>query len=810
MPGTSRWAVVGGGMLGLTLAHRLARHGCDVTVLEGAPRLGGLAGAWSLDTVVWDRHYHVTLLSDSHLRALLAELGLEDTMEWRQTRAGVYSDGQLHSVSNTVELLRLPGLALVDKLRLGLTIFYGSKVRDWRRLERVPVERWLRRWSGNRTFERLWLPLLRAKLGESYRESCAAFMWATIQRLYAARRGGLKKEMFGYVPGGYARILERFAEVLAAEGVRLELGCRVSQIASTGGDVEVTVPDGGSMRFDHVVVTASPSVAARLIDGLCARERARLEALRYQGVVCASLLLERPLSPYYLTYITDETPLTAVVEMSAFVDRSQFAGRSLVYLPKYCPADDPLMNASDDEVEDLFLASLERMYPEFHRDDVACFRVSRVREVFAIPTLSYSQGVPGFDCTVPGVHVVNSSQIINGTLNVNETVQLAERAVRSLLEGVGTPVRPAPAPRPPPRPTPVDGPGGRVARKPLAGLSLDLDDVWSYMKTHGDPGWEDLPSYLDVVVPRALGFLRQRHLTITWFVVGQDAALERNRSLLASIAEAGHEIGNHSFLHEPWLHLYSREAIEEELARADTAIEEATGRRPDGFRGPGFSLSHDVLAVLGERGFRYDASTLPTYTGPLSGLFFSRTMREMDPEDRARRKGAYGSFRDGTRPLKPYRWRADGSSLLELPVTTMPILRTPIHMTYLLYMSQLSPRLARAYFGSALRLCRITGVAPSILLHSHDFAGSDDVEQLSHFPGMSLPSDVKVRRMAELLDQLSRSFQVVPMGRLADDVASSEGLRLIQPRFFHRGRNGRAGPGSAGGQRSALPVGGPP
>src|SRR5215471_10830042 len=131
--------------------------------------------------------------------------------------------------------------------------------------------------------------------------------------------------------------------------------------------------------------------------------------------------------------------------------------------------------------------------------------------------------------------------------------------------------------------------------KPIASLSLDLDNKWSYMKTHGDSKWESLPSYLDVLVPRVLKFLKAQNLTITFFIVGQDAALERNRELLASIAAAGHDIGNHSFRHEPWLHLYSEQQIETEFASAEEHIERATGQKPIGFRGPGFSLSQGVL-----------------------------------------------------------------------------------------------------------------------------------------------------------------------------------------------------------------------
>ena len=143
-----RWGVVGGGMLGLTLAHRLARQGRDVTVFEGADRLGGLASAWGLGPVTWDRHYHVTLFSDTALRGLLGELDLERELRWVRTRTGFYTGGRLYSMSNALEFLRFPPLGLVDKIRLAVTILHASRIRDWQSLERIPVADWLRRWSG--------------------------------------------------------------------------------------------------------------------------------------------------------------------------------------------------------------------------------------------------------------------------------------------------------------------------------------------------------------------------------------------------------------------------------------------------------------------------------------------------------------------------------------------------------------------------------------------------------------------------------------------------------------------------------------
>jgi peptidoglycan-N-acetylglucosamine deacetylase len=319
--------------------------------------------------------------------------------------------------------------------------------------------------------------------------------------------------------------------------------------------------------------------------------------------------------------------------------------------------------------------------------------------------------------------------------------------------------------------------------KPPASLSLDLDNQWSYMKTHGDAGWESFPSYLPLVIPRILAFLAERGLTISFFVVGQDAALECNRPALRALADAGHEIGNHSFHHQPWLHLYSESEIEDELARAERVIEEATGRRPRGFRGPGFSLSAATLRVLTRRGYHYDASTFPTFLGPLARAYYFLTAR-MSPEERRKRAALFGTLREGLRPNRPYRWALDGThdGMVEIPVTTLPVLRTPIHFSYIVYLGARSPALARAYFESAMRLCRATGTQPSLLLHSLDFLGREDVDALAFFPGMNLSARRKLELVGDAVDRLTRHFRVLPLEQHAREAGAAP-LRRVTPRF---------------------------
>jgi len=276
--------------------------------------------------------------------------------------------------------------------------------------------------------------------------------------------------------------------------------------------------------------------------------------------------------------------------------------------------------------------------------------------------------------------------------------------------------------------------------KPLASLSLDLDNLWAYQMTHGDEGWDAYDSYLDALVPTVLEVLADQRLHITFFVVGQDAALDRNEKQIRALAEAGHEIGNHSYRHQPWLHRYTPEEIDDELARAEAALEAVTGQHPIGFRGPGYSLSADV--------------------------------------QRAERSYLFGGFREGLRPVKPYEWQVGDDRLLEIPVTTMPLTRIPIHVSYVLYLAGPSPALAQQYFTNALRLCRVTGVEPSILLHPLDFLGADDVDALGFFPGMGMTGARKRAVVRSCLAELNRQFRVLSLRDHAAAIAVRDGLAV--------------------------------
>lgn len=424
-------AVIGGGVTGLTTAYYLLRAGARVTVIEAQPQLGGLSTYFDFGPFHWDKFYHCILTSDAPLLQLIKDLGLSPELHWTETKVGFFTEGKLHSMSTSADFLRFRPLSLWAKFRLGLGVLYASRIREGKPLEAFPVSDWLQKVFGRENYEKMWGPLLKCKLGSCREEASAAFIWATIFRLYSTRdkRAG-HKERLGYVGGGYHSVLTRLVEQIEAMGGRILLGTPIARLeASQQGGIDVVT--GSTIRhFDLAVSTVPSHVLTALAPSLDADFVHKLQAVKYLGMVCVALLLKRKVSPYYVTNLTDEDlPFTGIIEMTNLISLEETGGRHLLYLPKYTPPGDPLFEASDEEVWKMFWSHFQRVHPQVSELDVEAHFVFRERLVQPVPVIHYSDIVPQMQTSMDPLLLANTTQIVNSTLNNNEMVKIARRAV---------------------------------------------------------------------------------------------------------------------------------------------------------------------------------------------------------------------------------------------------------------------------------------------------------------------------------------------------------------------------------------------
>ncbi len=427
------FGIVGAGMLGLTLAYRLRKLGHLVTLIESSDTLGGQTSTWQLGDLVWDRHYHVISQEDTELLNLIDELGLKNKVRWSPTKTGFFARGKLYSLSNIVEFLRFPVINIFDKFRLGCTLIRASTLKDLKAYERETSITWLTRWSGKNTTEKMWAPLLQSKFGEQFSSLSAAFIISNIQRMFGARKGKGKQEVFGYVSGGYETILSALRQKLDLMGVNILLSSPVQSVEQHATNVTITLPSG-IQKFDRAILTTAAPQVPRLCPQLTPTEKKRLENVEYLGIVCASLLLDRPISNYYITNILDRwVPFTGIIEMSALVDKKEFKGSSLVYLPRYLPSASPAFSTPDEDFEERTLEVLEKMYPNFSRAQVLTMKVSRVKYILPVPTSHLQQNPLPVRTSLPGVFMMGTGHITDGVLTVNKIMVLAKTALADCL-----------------------------------------------------------------------------------------------------------------------------------------------------------------------------------------------------------------------------------------------------------------------------------------------------------------------------------------------------------------------------------------
>lgn len=409
--------------MGMVLAHRLALQGHKVAVFEHNKQLGGLNTYHDYGSFVWDRFYHAILPSDTYLINFLKEIGLGNELRWQSTLTGYYQDETFYSVSNPIEFLRFPPLSLLGKIRLAITLLYGSKINNWQRLEKILVEDWLIKLSGKRTYEKFWKPLLLAKLGDSYRRVSAVFIWSYIKRLFSARDTSLQKEQLGYIKGGYKTVFDRIESILLSSSNEVFTNTPVERVETcpTGG---LTLTYQGTERhFDKVIFTGPTNVLEQITSEDLATISGDSDRVEYLGTICLVLITRHRLVPYYVVNIADaRIPFTGIIGMTNLVSLQETNKLHLTYLPKYVLSSDPILQKTDEELRKLFVGGIRLMFPELNNEDIVSVHLNRAVKVQPLQVLNYSKIVPSVTTDSRNFFVLNTAQFVNNTLNNNTVI----------------------------------------------------------------------------------------------------------------------------------------------------------------------------------------------------------------------------------------------------------------------------------------------------------------------------------------------------------------------------------------------------
>ncbi|MBN1310877.1 MAG: NAD(P)/FAD-dependent oxidoreductase [Anaerolineae bacterium] len=476
-----RIAIIGAGAAGLAAAYDLAKAGHSVTVFESGPEVGGLAAGFK--DIRWDwtleKFYHHWFATDHDILQLLSEIGCADrvrfysptTSYWHESGNFALDKPVLPSglLSRIVNVLRIPSMSLIDRLRMGLVSGVVAFIPNGLFLEKYTANDWAYRWMGRAAHERFWKPMLIGKFGPLYDQVNMAWFWARMNKRTAK---------LGTYVGGFQEALNDIAAAAWKLGVTINLNAYIGQITSVeGSELRVATKKVGGY-FDQVLSTTSPAAMLKLTPDLPDPYASKLRNLHSIGAQCLILALDRQLmtdGTYWLNLPAagpdkDENtfPFLALVEHTNYLSKEYYGGDHLVYLGDYLSPEHAYFRMSEEELAARYLPALKRVNPGFSPEWIRKRWLFRSPYAQPVPFVNHSQHLPDIRTPMEGLYFASMSQVYPWDRGTNYAVEMGRRAARMMLEDAAKTAEPHEV---------KQNPGRSICRPGRAGKEIRTPDI---------------------------------------------------------------------------------------------------------------------------------------------------------------------------------------------------------------------------------------------------------------------------------------------------------------------------------------------
>lgn len=421
-----RVAVLGAGPMGLAAAYQLVKDGRKPVIFEADDRVGGMAACFDFGGLSIERYYHFHAISDHAFFDVLRELGIDQKMQWVETKMGYYYRGEVQPWGNPIALLKFRGLSWSAKFRYGLHAFLSTKRNEYKSLDNVEATGWIQRWVGEEAWEVLWRRLFDYKFYDYSNNLSAAWIWSRIRRIGRSRYS-IFREKLGYLEGGSDTLLNAMRDTIIKGGGEFRFQTPAQKVVIEDGVVKGIQSNDEFTAFDKVISTIPLPYVPSVMPDLPPKILEAYKSVNYVAVVCVIAKLRRPVTDnFWLNTNDPDMDIPGIVEYTNLRPLDQH----IVYVPFYVPGEHPKYQEPNEAFIEKVKSYLMKINPALVADDFIDVRASRYRFAQPVCDPGYLDRLPPLELPIKGLLVADTSYYYPEDRGISESIGLGRKMAR--------------------------------------------------------------------------------------------------------------------------------------------------------------------------------------------------------------------------------------------------------------------------------------------------------------------------------------------------------------------------------------------
>ncbi len=410
--------IVGAGPSGLAAAELLAGK-CDITILEKAPFLGGLAGSFLEDGEWIPFYYHHVVSHNTYTQKYLNMFGLMEECRWKKVNVAIGVNGKLYNINNPIGLLKFEYLNVYERFRFGLFGFYALFLMNPNKIDdNEGAKSWLDKYAGKKVTDKVFYNLYARNKFNIGLDKISAKQFA--HRLKERE----VYDDFMFPLKGLQPMIDGMEKSLIEKGVEIIRNTKIDEINFDSKEIKFS---GNIKKFDVIINSIPAPEFLKIAKGVPENYVNQIAKVRYCPCVGIAFATKELLDKenYWINLFQEDVHV--VMQHSWLIDKYK---NKVTWCLRYggSEQDFPL---TDDQIREKYFKVINKYFP---KAEILWSKVFREKYAEPIYDKEFSSYKPDYITPVKGLYMAGVQVTHPKIRNINSALLSGEEAARLVIE----------------------------------------------------------------------------------------------------------------------------------------------------------------------------------------------------------------------------------------------------------------------------------------------------------------------------------------------------------------------------------------